>query len=41
VPTNELSENLSYLLDAKVISPSRGKKKDMLLIALENAKKGS
>ena len=40
VPTVELSENLSYLLDAKVLSPSRGKKKDMLLIALENAKKG-
>ncbi len=40
VPTEELASDLSYLLDAKVISPSRGKKKDMLLIALENAKKG-
>ena len=40
VPTEELASDLTYLLDAKVISPSRGKKKDMLLIALENAKKG-
>ena len=40
VSSNELANSLSYLLDKKVVSPSRGAKKDMLLIALENAKKG-
>ena len=36
----EIASSLTYLLESKVISPSRGSKKDMLLIALENAKKG-
>ena len=36
----EFAKDLSYLLESKVISPSRGSKMDMLLIALENAKKG-
>lgn len=40
VSSKELSNDLSYLLEKKVICPSRGAKKDMLLIALENAKKG-
>lgn len=40
VSSKELSNDLSYLLETKVICPSRGTKKDMLLIALENAKKG-
>ena len=40
VSSKELSNDLSYLLETKVICPSRGAKKDMLLIALENAKKG-
>ena len=39
ISTPELAKELSYLLDKKVISPSRGSKRDMLLIALENAKK--
>ena len=40
VADNLLSDELSYLLERKVISPTRGVKKDLLLIALENAKKG-
>lgn len=40
VSSKELASDLSYLLENKVICPSRGTKKDMLLIALENAKKG-
>ena len=39
ISTKELANELTYLLDKKVISPSRGSKRDMLLIALENAKK--
>lgn len=40
VSSKDLASSLSYLLEVKVSSPSRGTKKDMLLIALENAKKG-
>lgn len=40
IADKELAKDLSYLLESKVISPSRGSKRDMLLIALENAKKG-
>lgn len=40
VSSKDLAEDLSYLLETKVSSPTRGSKKDMLLIALENAKKG-
>lgn len=40
VANKEIASSLTYLLESKVISPSRGSKKDMLLIALENAKKG-
>lgn len=40
VADKSLSETLSYLLERKVISPTKGIKKDLLLIALENAKKG-
>lgn len=40
IANKEIASSLTYLLESKVISPSRGSKKDMLLIALENAKKG-
>ncbi len=40
VSNKEIALSLTYLLESKVISPIRGSKKDMLLIALENAKKG-
>lgn len=40
VSSDELASALSYLLEMKVIAPKRGNKKNMLLIALENAKKG-
>ena len=40
VGSDSLAKELTSLLDVKVISPVRGSKKDMLLIALENAKKG-
>lgn len=40
VGNDSLAKELSNLLDVRVISPVRGSKKDMLLIALENAKKG-
>ena len=40
VSNKEIGEKLSYLLERKVISPTRGIKKDLLLIAYENAKNG-
>ena len=40
VSNNEIGEKLQYLLDTKVICPTRGTKKDLLLIAYENAKNG-
>ena len=40
VSNKEIGEKLSYLLERKVISPTRGVKKDLLLIAYENAKNG-
>lgn len=40
VSNEQIGEKLSYLLDRKVISPIRGIKKDLLLIAYENAKNG-
>lgn len=40
VSSLELKEKLSYLLDTKVVSPTRGIKKDLIMIALENAKNG-
>ena len=40
VSNKEIGEKLSYLLDRKVITPTRGVKKDLLLIAYENAKNG-
>lgn len=40
VGNEELVASLSEALDKKVVFPSRGKKKDFLLIALENAKNG-
>ena len=40
VSNKEVGEKLQYLLDTKVLVPSRGVKKDLLLIAYENAKNG-
>lgn len=40
VSSKDLADNLSHILEKKIIYPIRGAKKDMLLIALENAKKG-
>lgn len=40
VSSKDLADNLSHILEKKIIYPTRGAKKDMLLIALENAKKG-
>ena len=40
VSNKDIGEKLQYLLDTKVISPTRGIKKDLLLIAYENAKNG-
>ncbi len=38
VPLKEITEVLSQSLEFKVISPSRGKKRDLMAMALENAK---
>jgi excinuclease ABC subunit C len=38
--SKKIQEELSFLLDIKVVVPTLGSKKEMLLIALENAKKG-
>lgn len=38
VPTKEMEESLSSVLDIAALSPSRGKKRDLLGLALENAK---
>lgn len=40
VSNKEIGDKLQYLLDTKVLTPSRGIKKDLLLIAFENAKNG-
>lgn len=40
VSDEKVGEKLQYLLDTKVLVPSRGVKKDLLLIAYENAKNG-
>lgn len=40
VSDNEICDLLNDFLDAEVICPTRGTKKDLLLIALENAKHG-
>lgn len=40
VSSLELVSSISEVIDKKVICPTRGSKKDMLLISLENAKKG-
>lgn len=38
VPTTEIIDVLSEALDFKVLSPTRGKKRDLMSMALENAK---
>ena len=40
VGSDELKNSLINLLDVRVNNPSRGEKKNLLLIALENAKNG-